>query len=159
MFEFYDLFDLAKLRAIDFALDPSLDSVWRSRCRQYSITFNTPLHVVMYELDPLFILTALMEEKFNPSIIDEELEEIVDILNTIKDPNYSRMSKQEVEDLVDSVINKEILRSKKKKAPTPENIQAEVKEAESKPKPKSGSMSFGDLEKIESREENNTKGF
>lgn len=156
MIDFYSLFELSQIKAISFAIDPTIESVWRIRCREYSQKFFTPLHVVMNELDPLMVLQALYEEKYNPSIVDEELEELLDILNKIKDPSYSRMSKEELEDLVDAVLNKEIVRASKKKNPTQETIQQEVKAADT---PKSGSMSFGDLEKIDAKSETNKSGF
>lgn len=161
MIDFYSLLELSQLKAIHAALEPSIDSVYRMKCREYSIKFNTPLHIVVNELDPLFILQALYEEQYTPSIIEEEIEEILDRLYTIKDPTYSRMSKEETESLVDAVLNKEISRLSKKKSPTQETIQSEIKSAEVEKlnKPKSGGLNFSDLERLESKSENNTKGF
>jgi uncharacterized protein YejL (UPF0352 family) len=154
--DFYSLFELAQIRAINLAIEPSLESIWRMKLREYSQKFFTPLHEVQ-ELDPLFVLQALNEERYHPSIVDEELEELLDTLNKMKDPKYSRISKEDLENLVDNVLNKEIARAAKKKAPTPETIQAEVKAAESNPK--SGKMAFGDLEKLEAVSEANKAGF
>ena len=153
--DFYSLFEIAQIRAINSAIVPTLDSIWRIRCRAYSEQFHTPLHVVMYELDPMFVMQQLYESQYTPGLVDEELEEMLDVLNKIKDPEYSRMSAQETEDLVDAVLNKEISRLAKKKAPTQENIKQEIKAAEAKPK--SGGMDFAELEKLESKE--NTSGF
>ena len=63
-----------------------------------------------------------------------------------------------MEDLVDAVLNKEIQRLSKKKRPTQETIQAEIKKKEIQ-KPKSGSMSFGELEKLEENLESGKSGF
>jgi hypothetical protein len=157
--DFYDLLELAQLRAIHSALEPSADSIFRIKCRQYSEKFHTPLDRVMNELDPNLVLQALFEDQFPPSIVEEEAEDLLDRLYTIKDPSYRRISQEETENLVDSVLNREIARlaKTKKKAPTPENIQEAVKQAEAKPK--SGSMSFGDLEKMETASEANKSGF
>jgi hypothetical protein len=154
---YYDILELAQLRAIQSAFEPSADSIFRIKCRQYSERFHTPLHVVMNELDPGLVLQALFEEQFPPSCIEEEGEEILDKLYTIKDPSYRRITQEETENLVDNVLNREIARLAKKKRPTQETIQAAVKEAEAKPK--SGGMSFGDLEKMETKAEANKKGF
>jgi hypothetical protein len=161
MLDFYSLFELAEIKAINAALQPSLESVWRMRCREYSTLFHTPLHVVMYELDPEMVLQALNEEKFPPRIVEEELEELAEILYKIKDPKYSRLSKEDLEEMVDAVLNREIARAeKKKKAPTQQEITSEVKAAEVKSKiPKSGGMNFSNLEKIDSDSEANGPGF
>jgi hypothetical protein len=157
----YSLFELAQLRAINVALEPSQESIWRMRCREYSVKYNTPLHVVMNELDPLFVLQQLYEEQFPPSIVDEEIEELLERLYKIRDPEYTVMSKEETEALVDNVLNREIKRLGRKKRPTEEMIEpkkVEVKNT-SEEKPKSGSMTFGDLEKIEESSEANKAGF
>lgn len=161
MLDFYSLFELAEIKAINVALQPSLESVWRMKCREYSIMFHTPLHVVMNDLDPQLVLQALNEERYTPRIADEELEEFTEILYKIKDPKYSRISKQDMEDMVDAVLNREIARAerKKKAAPTQQTIQAELREEAVKPKPKSGGMDFGSLEKIDSDSEANGPGF
>lgn len=153
--DFYNLLEITQLRAIQAALQPSAESVWRMRCRAYSEKFFTPLHVVMHELDPAFVLQALYEERYTPSEVQEDLEGILETLYRIKDPNYNAVTQQETEDLVDNVLNKEIARLAKKKRPTQETIQQDIKSA----KPKSGSMNFQDLEKMESLVESNKSGF
>ena len=157
MFDFFELFKLTQLRAINLALEPSAESIWRMRAREYSKKFHTPLHIVLNELDPVFVLQELSEDLYSPSIVDEELEELMDILYKTKDPNYSRMSREDLEALVDNVLNREIARAAKKKRPTQETIEREIKIAEAKPK--SGSMSFGELEELETKSETNKAGF
>jgi len=152
MKSFYDLFDICRLRAIALAIDPTTESIYRMRCREYSEKFHTPLHVVEKELDPIFVLQHLYEVQYSPRVIDEELNEVLEQLYRIKDPNYNPMTKAEMEDLVDAVLNKEIERLSKKKRPTQETIKNEIKKEilkEENQKPKKGSMDFGDLEKIE----------
>jgi len=158
MNSFYDLFEICRLKAIARAIDPTTESIYRMRCREYSEKFHTPLHIVERELDPLFVLQHLYEIQYSPKIIDEELNEILEQLYRIKDPSYSPISKEEMEDLVDAVLNKEIQRLSKKKRPTQETIQAEIKKKEIQ-KPKSGSMSFGELEKLEENLESGKSGF
>ncbi|CAM6005485.1 unnamed protein product [Sphagnum balticum] len=134
-----------------------MDSIWRMRCREYSQKFHTPLHLVLNELDPVFVLQQLYESEISPSAAEDETEELLDILYKKKDPNYSRMSSEEIEELVDNVINREIKRNNKKKAPTQETISEEIKKAEVKPK--SGSTTFKDLERLDSDQESNLSGF
>ena len=156
MFDFFELFKLAQLRAINLALNPTAESIWRIKLRNYSERFHTPLHLCE-KLDPLYVLQALNEDQYSPSIVDEELEELLDIVYKAKDPTYSRMSQEDIEALVDNVLNRELARANKKKRPTQETIQSEIKAAEVKPR--SGGMSFGDLERLEAKSETNKAGF
>jgi hypothetical protein len=158
MIDLYSLFELAQIKAIHSAIEPSLESIWRIKCRAYSEKFHTPLHVVMNDLDPSFILQSLYEDQYNPSIVDEELEELYETLSRIKDPTFVRISAQETEDLVDAVLNKEIKRASIKKAPTQEKITSEIKQAALK-KPTSGGMDFSELEKLDSSTESRKAGF
>lgn len=121
-----------------------MDLIWRMKLREYSERFHTPLHEVM-DLDPMFVLQHLYEARLTPSMVEEELEDILEEMKKIKDPEYVKISAAELEDFVDQVINKEIKRLGTKKAPTPETIETEVKQAETRPK--SGSMDFKDLGK------------
>src|ERR1035437_5601595 len=154
--DFYSLFELAQLKAINSALEPSLESIYRMKCREYSVKYHTALHLV-YGLNPMDVLQALYEEQYPPSIVEEECEELLDRLYSMKDPSYSRMTQEETEELVDQVLNKELARAKKKKPITQETIQSEIKADAIKPK--SGSMSFGDLEKQDAATESNKSGF
>lgn len=156
--DFYDLINLAQIKAIHAAIEPSLESIWRIRCREYSKAFHTPLHVVMHELDPMMVLQTLNEEKYHPSIVEQELEGLLETLQKIKDPTYSKMDPQMLEDMVDMVMNREIARLAKKKPPTPETIQAAIKTAEVKT-PKSGGLDFSSLAKMEEKAETNRAGF
>ena len=159
--DFYSLFELGQLKAIHSALEPSVESIWRIKCRDYSQQFHTPLHVVMNELDPVMVLQALYETQYPPSIVNEELEELMDTLQKMKDPTYSRMTHQQTEDLVDAVLNKEIARAAKKKSPTQQEITSEIKADEIKKltTPKKGGMDFSQLENLESKAESNKAGF
>jgi len=157
--DFYQLFEIAEIKAIQSAMEPSLASIWRKRCRDYSEMFHTPLHVVVNELDPSFVLQALYESKYPPSVANYELEELLEILYKIKDPLYSRMSQEETEELVDNVLNREIKRLSKKQRPTQEKIASDIKAADHKKKPKGGSMDFSQLDKLETKSETNKAGF
>lgn len=155
MIDFQDLLELAQLRAIHLALEPTLDSVYRIKCREYSVRFNTPLHTVIEDLDPLFVFQTLYEDQYHPSIVGEELDELLEKLYTMKDPTYSKISKEDMEELVDSVLQKEMDRASKKKRPTQETIQDDInKSAITVPiakKPRQGGLSFSELEKADSK--------
>ena len=156
--DFYTLLEHSQLLAISSAINPTVESIYRIKCREYSVQFNTPLHVV-YDLDPCLVLQALFEDQYHPSIVEEELEELLEKLYKIQDPSYSKVSNEELEDLVDSVINFENKRKKNKNTQLKEDIQKTLLkkntfEKVKKPTtPKSGGMSF---ENIDNDEENLT---
>jgi predicted metal-dependent hydrolase len=111
----------------------------------------------------MLVLQALYEDKYHPSIVEEELEELLEKLRKIEDPTYTKMSDQEVEDLVDQVINHENKRKSRKetKAPTQKTLlvknTSEIVDLPSPPK--SGGMSFTDLEKADEANESGKGGF
>lgn len=161
---FLDLIQHAELLAISVAISPTEESIYNIRCREYSDRFSTPLHLV-YDLDPLFVIRNLFEDRFRPSEIQEEIPELLEKLYQIKDPTYTSMSKQDTEDMVDNVLNREIRRLAKKKDPWTGEVQKpsvvkntsgeEVKE----PPKKSGGVSFESLEQIDEAGEANKGGF
>lgn len=163
--DFYSVIELEHIKAIQAALEPTLDSIWRLKCRAYSQKFFTPLHVVMYELDPVMVLQALYEDQYHPSSIGEEMDSLLERLYTIRDPNYQAMSNEDIEDFVDAVLNKEIARlAKTKKVPetkiTSQKAKTETPETITLPgKPKSGGMKFNDLAATEEKAEAGKAGF
>lgn len=161
--DFYSIIELEHLKAIYAALEPTLDSIWRLKCRAYSQRFFTPLHVVMNDLDPVMVLQALYEDQYHPSQIPEEMNDILEKLYTIRDPNYTAMSPQDIEDLVDAVLNKEIARfNKQKKVETklpglpPQKSLLEKKQ---EPKPKSGGLQFDSVVEVDQKAEASKGGF
>lgn len=157
--DFYSVIELEHLKAIQAALEPSLDSIWRLKCRAYSQKFFTPLHVVMNELDPIMVLQALYEDQYHPSAIGEEMDAILERLYTIKDPNYNAMSTEDLEDFVDAVLNKEIARLAKKNKTPEAKIPFEPSKPKAPEKPKSGGMKFNDLAAAEEKAEADKAGF
>lgn len=95
----FELSDLAELRAIEAKLNPTEDAIWRNLERQYSVKFSTPLHQVS-ELDPLFILQALFESRFDPLSTSEDgdLNSLLNRLYTIQDPDYDSQAEKEEEE-------------------------------------------------------------
>jgi hypothetical protein len=160
MFDFYSIFEIAQIRAMHEAIDPGMESIWRMKCREYSQRFYTPLHEVS-KLDPAFILQALYEEHYTPSVIAEEMEDILEKLYQIQDPNYVKLDQAVIEEMVDNVINKEIKRLSKKKRPTEEKVDKPLEKPIDKivNRPRSGSMDFSQLERIDAKSESNKPGF
>lgn len=96
MITVYDLMDLAEAYAIEAKLNPSEDSLWRSLERKYSKAFSTPLHQVA-DLDPTYVLNALYENSLEEYKLkdDEDLNEVIEILNRLQDPNYDAANEAE----------------------------------------------------------------
>jgi hypothetical protein len=151
MIEFNDFMEFCKLRAIACALEPNMESIWRRICREYSLKFHTPLHLV-HELDPDFILTNLYETDYTISNAKENTREYLDVLYRMKDPNYEELVQEDLEDLVDAVMMKEMKRKGEVRGEVkPEKIWSDL--------PKSGGRKFTDLEKLETESESTTFGF
>jgi hypothetical protein len=158
MSDYYSLLEFEQLKAIQCALEPSLESAFRIKCRQYSDRFKTPLHLVM-DLNPAFVLQHLYEDQYSVQEVEEDLQNVLELLYKVRDPNYEPMDQQEIEGLVDAVLNKELARydKKNKKAPTQQTIREDIKKVEQKPK--SGGMNFDDLGKSDEKAETNGPGF
>jgi len=98
-------------------------------------------------------------------LIHDEMEDLLDKLYTMQDPTYSRMNKQDLEDMVDAVMNKEIKRLAKTKDPITGELKnpllaKKTSDKEVKPiPPKGGSMSFESLEMSDEAAEGNKGGF
>lgn len=135
---FDEFLEFHQIKAVYSALNPGFESVWRAKCREYSIKFHTPLHLV-HTMDPEFIVQNLYEDEYNKKHVNNNLDEILDQLRRIKDPTYEPLPQQEIEDLVDAVLNKEIKRNSKKAVSV-------------EPPPTQGGMSFGNLAKQDEAE-------
>lgn len=129
----FELSDLAELRAIESKFNRTEDSMWRDIERQYSIKFYTPLHQVS-ELDPLFILQALFESKYDSLSLSEDadLNSLLDRLYTIQDPSYdieAEKAELEYNKLAEKEEEERIakLAAKKKKKEATQKITSEKK--------------------------------
>lgn len=146
--DFYGLLEHIQVKSILFALSPNDQSIWRGMCREYSEKFHTPLHVV-YELDAEFVLTNLFETEFSTKNVKKNLDEILDRLYRMRDPNYEAMDNAELEDLVDAVLNKEMKRKGE--------IRNDPKIEE--PKPTQGGVNFAGLDRMDEIAERGKSGF
>lgn len=146
--DFYGLLEHIQVKSILLALSPKDHYVWRKMCREYSERFHTPLDRV-HDLDPEFVLTNLFEEEFSTNNVKKNLDEILDRLYRLRDPNYEAVSSADLEDLVDLVLNKEMKRKGEvRNDPKPEE-----------PKPTEGGMSFSGLDRMDEIAERGKSGF
>lgn len=91
----YELIALCKAEAWAGKLDPTEEDYYLQICREYSKKFHTPLHLVIKDLDPAFVIKSYYEEEFAEADAEEHLEKIMDILYTMKDPEYETFKKNE----------------------------------------------------------------
>lgn len=95
-----DLIDYCKAQAIANALEPTQDSIWRQMARSYSKTFSTPLHEVM-ELDPEMVILSHFENQMDSiKDVEERLEEFLDTIYGIEDPEYQKQKESELNDFI-----------------------------------------------------------
>lgn len=132
---FRELLQYCKAKAIADLLSPTEESVWRDACRTYSENFNTPLHVVL-KMDPEHILLNNFEKQLEDVDVDKSVEELLESVYKIENPNYMEEQEQELQDYIDKVVEEEKHSKKtllKKEEVAPQNT------------PSGGSVDFSDL--------------
>ncbi len=98
MIENFDLLvQTVRAEAIAFKLYPNLESMWRYYCRLYSQKFYTPLLQVL-ELDPEHVLLNVMESNMDDKDVVEQIEEMMDKIYSIEDPEYDAKLRNEQDD-------------------------------------------------------------
>lgn len=146
--DFYDILEHIQVKSILFALSPNDQYIWRRMCREYSEKFHTALDRV-HQLDPEFVLTNLFEEEFSTTNVKKNLDEILDRLYRLRDPNYEVLDDAALEDLVDAVLSKEM----KRKGEVRNDPKLE------EPKPTQGAMNFSGLDHMDEIAERGKSGF
>lgn len=85
--DFNELLQYCQAEAIASKLLPNPESMWRRICMEYSQKFHTPYHQVL-ELDPELVVLAYYEDQIKTWDVEEQLDNILDIIYSIEDPNY-----------------------------------------------------------------------
>jgi cysteinyl-tRNA synthetase len=168
--KFKDLIDYCRLEAYYSAMVPTEDSVWRAFAREYSAKFHTPLKTVMDDLNPEFVILNVLEAQMEGVEVDENIEQILDIIYTISDPEYSaqkaseqaefdaRTVKEEKErKMRGESIHKYLLRNSVKKQKMAETAKQKPQQASPIP-PGSPTKGHIDLSYLDA-EEKNSQGF
>jgi len=97
---FKALVEHAKAVAMADKLQPNELSEYMFICRQYSKNFNTPLHVVMNDLDPEHVILTFFQNQYDDLDTDEHMEDILDMIYEMRDPNYSREKREELKEFI-----------------------------------------------------------
>src|ERR1700679_1091043 len=84
---FRDLIDCSKAIALSEKLHPDEAAAWKKYCRSYSRQFSEPLSQVLL-MDPLTVMTAVFSDQLEDWDIEENLENVMDLLNGLQDPDY-----------------------------------------------------------------------
>jgi len=162
--EFKDLLDLAQAQAISNTLEHTEVSVWRSICRSYSKKFATPLHLCLDGTIPMEdVMLAVYEEQLENFDEENDIDNILDTIYTIEDPDYEQQKKYELGEFIHKAEREEAERIKAGKPihkamkdeeswPTEKTLPKKVKP---KKLPKSGGINLSYLE----AEEKDSKGF
>lgn len=163
--EFQVLVENCKAKAIAGKLEPSEESLYRSYCREFSVVFNTPLYQVFKELDPHFVILSVMEHHLEDADPVENMEELLDQIYILQDPDYNKTKRDEVKAFIKEAeeeeakriaagrpIHKDLLEEVSTKGTTPVQTPTQPTKL-----PQSGGVNLAYLE----REENgsNTEEF
>jgi hypothetical protein len=157
MLRFTDLLEAAETEALFEKIQPTELYVFESICRSYSVKFSTPLYVVMNELDPYFVIKQHYASQLDDTDLDETLEQFLDSLYNLQDPNHERSKKdefdsdiklyeqQEKDRLAKGLpVHKAMRKKTSEKAPTEETLP-ETEEVPTLTGPTQGFVNFGHL--------------
>lgn len=148
MMKLSDLVEFCQAEALAAKLVPDDASIWRKICRDYSKKFMTPLTEV-HKLSPEFVLTSIYEEQLDAQNVDEALEDLLDAVYTLEDPEYEAEKEQQLSDFIDTIEAEEEERVKKGKPIHPgmkEESTLVPKTEQKKELPTSGYLNLSYLE-------------
>ena len=97
--EFEELVEICKAEAIAFKLFPTEQSSWRYFCRKFSEKFHTPLKEV-FEMDPEMVILNVYESQLEDLTIEDKIDQIMEQIYTIEDPNYESQKEEDLEDFI-----------------------------------------------------------
>jgi hypothetical protein len=109
-----DLLDTCYAEALSNKLAPSPEASWRNICRRYSKLFATPLHIV-YSLPHEDVALALFEENLEALDPDEHLEQLLDLIYTLDDPEYAKQKEEDLAEFIADAAQQEKERLKANK--------------------------------------------
>jgi hypothetical protein len=92
------LVEIARQEALLNTLKPNWDSFWRKVSRYYSEKWNTPLHEVVYEMDPYFVILNYFEDHFS-DLDERQKQEQLRLATETEDERKKREMQEEQEDI------------------------------------------------------------
>lgn len=150
--DFKELLDYCQAQAIAHTLESTEMSVWRSLCRNYSKTFHTRLDLVL-EMDPEAVMLAVFEEQLDDFDEAKDLDNLLDKLYALEDPEYESQKAVELDDFIERAEAEETERLKAGKPIHPamknDSSLPAPKEKPVEELPKSGKLNLSYLEREE----------
>ena len=154
-----DIYDSAKAQAILNTLESNEISVWRSICRHYSSKFSTPLHLCLDgTISPEEILLAVLEDQLGGFDEEKDLENILDQIYSMLDPDYEHGKDNEVKDFIKQAeeqekerlrLGKPIHKSMRSEPSLDQVDKLSKKNTSEKSLPSSGSVDFSHLQEAD----------
>jgi len=139
---FRELLETSQSIAISNRLLPDEQAIWNKYCREFSKRFNTSLTEV-HKLSPEFVLTELFSDYLADWDVEDKLEDIFDMIGSLKDPGYDAAKEKAIRDELKKLEEDERLRLEENR---PVHDSLVVKKFGDKPKeekvelPKSGGI-------------------
>jgi hypothetical protein len=130
--DFNELLQYCQAEAITSKLLPNPESMWRRICMEYSQKFHTPLHQVL-ELDPELVVLAYYEDQIRTWDVEEQLDNILDIIYSIEDPNYDIEKERQFREQIKRMEDEEKLRLERGDAIHPALAKEGIKPKKPKP--------------------------
>src|SRR5579863_6632204 len=96
---FDELLDAASAEALACKMEPTVESTWRKIARTYSERFCTPLDQTL-KLDPHMVALHVFESNLESYDNDEHLENLLDMIYTLSDPDYAAQKEVELEEFI-----------------------------------------------------------
>lgn len=109
-----DIVDYCRALAIADSLSAGEVANWRYMCRQYSKAFHTPLHLVL-EMEPEHVILAFFEDQMDRKDVDDEVENLLDSIYELEDPNYTAEKRSELDGFIKEAEREERERVKANK--------------------------------------------
>lgn len=103
---FSELLEYCQVEALASKMSPTDESVWRGLCRKYSKMFHTPLAQVE-QLEMAHVVLSVYEEQFGELDVEENLEDIMDMLYSLQDPNYDKEKRDNLKDFMKRALREE----------------------------------------------------
>lgn len=143
-----DLIDVCRIESISTKIQPTMASLYRGFCREYSKVFHTPLHLV-FNLDPELVLTNLFEDKIADSPLDKNVDMWLKTIKLVEDPNYEEVMEKDLDNFVERALEEEKERLKSGTsvvaAHAKKTLLKKVKEEVVEKGPQGGSVDFSGM--------------
>lgn len=155
---FQELIEYCQTAALASKLAPDDEAVYRTLCRTYSEMFNTPLYLVK-QMEPLDAILEVYEKQFSDIDVEENLEQILDMLYGLEDPDYATTKRNELKEFMKKAEEEEKKRieegrpiHKSLKSPSSKKTVLETPLPEKEKTPTGGSINLSYLEAEEAEE-------